>query len=57
MFDEPYVKQVAQALELEIAPEHLPGVLANLRRIAEVAAPALRVSPEVEDELAPVWRP
>lgn len=57
MFDEQYVKQAAQVLGLEIAPEHLAGVCATLQRIAEAAEPALRIAPEVEDEPAPVWRP
>ena len=57
MFDEEYVKRTAQALGLQIAPEHLPGVLANLQRIAEIAAPALGVETTLEDEPAPIWRP
>lgn len=57
MFDEDYVKRTAQALGLEIAPEHLAGVVANLRRIAEIATPVLGVETAIEDEPAPIWRP
>lgn len=57
MFDEQYLKSAARALELEIAPEHLRGVMANLQRMAEIAAPALRVEPDADVEPAPVWRP
>lgn len=57
MFDEQYLKSVARALELEIAPQHLQGVMANLQRMAQIAAPALRVEPDADVEPAPVWRP
>jgi hypothetical protein len=57
MFDEQYLKSAAQALELEIAPQYLEGVLGNLQRMAEIAAPALRIELDADEELAPVWRP
>lgn len=57
MFDEQYLKSAARALELEIAPEHLPGVMANLQRMTQIAAPALGIEPDVDVEPAPVWRP
>ena len=57
MIDEACVLAAAQALDLPIAPEHLPGVVANLQRMAAIAAPlnATRLAPE--DEAAPVWMP
>jgi hypothetical protein len=57
MIDEAYVIAAAKALDLPIAPEHLPGVVANLQRIAAIYEPldALALGPE--DEAAPVWIP
>ena len=55
--DEAYVVAAARALELPIAPEHLPGVVANLQRIAEIAGPLNATPLAAEDEAAPVWMP
>ena len=57
MIDEAYVIAAAKAVDLPIAPEHLPGVVANLQRIAAIYEPldALALGPE--DEAAPVWMP
>lgn len=57
MPDEEYARIVASVLGLEIAPEHMPGVVANLRRVAQLGAPALDAEIGAEDEPAPVWRP
>ena len=57
MIDEAYVIAAAKALELPIAPEHLPGVVANLQRIAEIAGPLNATPLAAEDEAAPVWMP
>lgn len=57
MLDEQYAVAAARAQELEVAPEHWPGVIANLERMGAIGAPALAVEVEIEDELAPVWRP
>jgi hypothetical protein len=57
MIDEAYVLAAAKALELPIAPEHLPGVVANLQRIAAIAEPLGATALTPEDELAPVWMP
>ena len=57
MIDEAYVIAAAKALELPIAPEHLPGVVANLQRIAAIAEPLNMTPLAPEDEAAPVWMP
>ena len=57
VIDEAYVIAAARAVGLAITAEQLPGVVANLQRIAAMAetldAPALGP----EDEAAPVWMP
>ena len=57
MIDEAYVTATAKALDLPVAPEHLPGIMANLQRIEAIVEPlnALPLAPE--DEAAPVWMP
>ena len=52
-----YIVATAAALELPIAPEHMPGVVVNFERLAGIAAQvnAFKLAPE--DEPAPVWRP
>ena len=57
MIDETYVIAAAQAIELPIAPEHLPGVVANLQRIEAIAAALDAAALGPEDEAAPVWMP
>ena len=57
MIDEAYVVAAAKALELPIAPEHLPGVVANLQRIAAIAESLDAIALAPEDEAAPVWMP
>ena len=57
MIDEAYVLAAAKALELPIAQEHLPGVIANLQRIAAIAEPLDAMALAPDEEAAPVWMP
>ena len=57
MIDETYVIAAAKALDLPIAPEHLPGVVANLQRIEAIVSPLNAIALAPEDEAAPVWMP
>ncbi len=52
-----YIVAAAAALELPIAPEHMPGVLANFERLAGVAAAVNAFELGPADEPGPVWRP
>lgn len=52
-----YVVAAAAALELPIAPEHMPGVLLNFERLAAVAAVVNAFELGPADEPGPVWRP
>jgi len=52
-----YIVAAAAALELPIAPEHLPGVLLNFERLAGVAAAVNDFALGPADEPGPVWRP
>ena len=52
-----YIVAAAAALELPIAPEHMPGVMANFERLAAIAAHVNAFDLAPEDEPAPVWRP
>lgn len=55
--DADYVIAAAAAQGLELAKERAPAVAAQLIRIGEIAAPALALELDVEDEPGPVWRP
>jgi len=57
MIDEAYVVAAAQALDLAISPDHIPGVLANLQRIEAIVEPLNTLILSPEDESAPVWMP
>jgi hypothetical protein len=57
MIDEAYAIAAAKALGLVIAPEQLPGVVANLQRIEAIAEPLDAMPLDPEDEAAPVWMP
>lgn len=57
MIDEGYVIAAARAMGLAIAPEQLPGVVANLQRIEAIAEPLNAMPLAPEDESAPVWMP
>ncbi len=55
--DEQYVLEAARLVGLGLDPARVPAVLANLRRIAQVAAQVNAVALAPEDELGPEWRP
>ena len=55
--DEAFVREAARTAGLEIAADAMPGVLANLERIAGFARALDAVPLEPHDEAAPVWRP
>jgi hypothetical protein len=57
VIDEAYAVAAAKALDLAIAPEHLPGVVANLQRIEAIAEPLNAIVLDPRDEAAPVWMP
>ena len=50
-----YVLQAAALIKLPLAPEHLPGVVANLSLGARMAAVVEAVSVTPTDEAAPVF--
>ena len=52
-----YVLAAAAALELPIAPAHLPGVLLNFERLAGLAALVNAFPLGPEDEPGPRWEP
>ena len=55
--DAAWVRQMGRVVGIELAEEQVPGVLANLRRTAQIAAPLLASPLSEQDELGPVWRP
>ena len=54
---EAYVDAAAALIELPIDPEHRPGVVLNLERIAQMAALVMEFPLGDTDEPAPVFRP
>ena len=58
LIDEEYVRRGCALLGIELTPEQVPGVIANLQRTAQIAA-AVNDFPldQVNDEPGPVWRP
>lgn len=54
---ESLVDAQSELLGLPIAPEHRPGVVLNLERLAEQAALITGFPLGPEDEPAPVYRP
>ena len=52
-----YLDAAASLLDLSIDPAHRPGVLLNLRRIAEMAALVMEFPLPDEVEPAPVFTP
>jgi len=55
--DETLVEKTAALAQLRIAPEYLPGVVANLQGIAAVAAIVNATPLAKDDELGPIWKP
>lgn len=55
--DEGYLREAARLVGLGLDPARVPAVLANLQRIAQVAALVNAVQLAPEDELGPVWKP
>jgi hypothetical protein len=58
LIDEVFVRRAAALQGIEITPEQMPGVIANLQRTAQLAAlvNAFPLDP-VADESGTVWRP
>ena len=54
---EAYLDAAAAAIGLAIAPEHRPGVILNLERIAALAGTVMSFPLPAEVEPAPVFRP
>ena len=54
---EKYVNAAAQALDVNLKPEHRPGVLENFARLAQLAAVVNEFPLTPEDEPAPLWKP
>ena len=54
---ERYVLAAAVALELPIAPAHLPGVILNFERLAGIAAAVNSFALGPADEPGPRWEP
>ena len=52
-----YVEAAAQLVGLSIDPAHLPGVILNLERIAEMASLVMEFPLPEETEPAPVYEP
>ena len=55
--DENHVREAARLVGLGLDPARVPAVLANLRRIAEMAVLVNAVELGPEDELGPEWKP
>ena len=55
--DEAMVRALARLAGLDLADEHLPAVIANLKRTAQIAGPVMALPLSEQDELGPVWRP
>ncbi len=51
------VSLMSQLLELPIAPEYRPGVIANLTRNAEIAQIVMEFPLPDDIEIAPVFQP
>jgi len=54
---EAYVDAAAALIGLPIAPAYRPGVVLNLRRVAEMAAMVMEFPLDDAVEQAPVFRP
>lgn len=54
--DAEWVRRAAALTGLEITPQQMPGVLANLQRSVEVASAVAGFPLGAADEAGPVWR-
>jgi Protein of unknown function (DUF4089) len=54
---EPLVDQLAQLIELPLAPEHRPGVIANFERTAVIAQLVMEFPLGDDVEIAPIFQP
>jgi hypothetical protein len=54
---EAYVDAVAALIGLPLDPTHRPGVVLNMRRLAEMAALVMEFPLPDDTEAAPVFRP
>lgn len=52
-----YIEQMAQMLDLPLAPEHRPGVVENFARIAAIATLVTEFPIPETVEVAPVFEP
>ncbi len=52
-----YVEQMAQMLQLPLAPEYLPGVVENFTRLAAIAQLVTEFPLPEDIEVAPVFEP
>ena len=52
-----YVEATAQLVGLSLDPAHLPGVIVNLERIAQMAGLVMEFPLPEETEPAPVYTP
>jgi len=55
--DEEYVIETARRVDLKLEPERRRAVLANLRRIAELARPVLELELGPQDDAGAPWTP
>jgi len=55
--DEQYVIEAARRLDLELDASRRRAVLANLRRIAELARPVLELELGPQDDAGAPWTP
>ena len=55
--DAAWVRSTARLVGIELTDEQLPGVIANLKRTAQIAGPVMALPLTEQDELGPVWRP
>lgn len=54
---ESYVERAAALIALPLAPEHKPGVIANLGRTAAISKLVIDFPLPDDIEPGPVWRP
>jgi hypothetical protein len=52
-----YVERTAQLIDLNIAPEYLPGVIDNMTRIAAIASLVTEFDLPTDLEAAPTFEP